>query len=139
MPVTEPHPCDVEAVLVPYLAERLQLRVVTELPEQLDQLLPVVRLATVGGGDDMFRLAETTLDVDVFGATRLDAAWWAEVAHQMLRQLDGQQAAGIVFTRVRATVRPRWLEYDNPNLRRWQATYQLMWHPASDPAHTTTA
>lgn len=120
---------DIEALLVAYLADRTGRRVVTDLPEDLTGLLPIVRVTCDSGTDDTFRLDHSVVDVDVFAATRADASSVAgEVREWLLTDLHtGRQPLGMV-TGVRTAMKPRWLPDANPDLRRFTASYEVSAH-----------
>jgi hypothetical protein len=120
---------DIEALLVAYLADRTGRRVVTDLPADLTELLPIIRVACGSGQDDTFRLDHSIVDVDVFGADRADASAAAgEVREWLLTDLHtGRQPLGMV-TGVRTVMKPRWLPDTNPGLRRFTASYEISAH-----------
>jgi hypothetical protein len=60
-----PYP-DVERLLVTYLGAALGVRVVTDLPANLQQILPLVQVGRVGGADDTVTIDHARVDVDVF-------------------------------------------------------------------------
>lgn len=123
---------DIEVELVARLAARLGIRFVTELPANLDQVLPVGQVQRVGGSDDTFRLDRALVDVDVYAATRRDASTHARrVREELVLLLPGAQTTAAVFGQVRTVSAPSWRPYENTALRRLGATYSLMFHPVS--------
>lgn len=120
---------DVEATLVTFLAGQFPAaRVCTELPANMLDVLPVVQVERVSGGDDTFRVDSPVVDVSAYAATRGDAASVAESVRAALLSVLGVQVPGTVVTGVRTTTGPRWLAYDDTNVRRYQATYQIFLH-----------
>jgi hypothetical protein len=59
-----PYP-DVERLLVAYLGAALGVRVVTDLPANLQQILPLVQVGRVGGADDVVTIDHARVDVVV--------------------------------------------------------------------------
>lgn len=124
---------DVEALLVPWLALTLGVRVVTELPADLGDVLPVVRVVRVGGGDDddVPSLDHPTIAVDCYGADRAAALDLAAQVHTALRvTLPGTllrtEAGTVAVTKTQTISGPSWRPYDNTALRRFGATYRLI-------------
>ncbi|WP_435601449.1 phage tail termination protein [Streptomyces sp. C10-9-1] len=121
---------DAEIELVARLKARLGVRVVTELPGNLEDVLPVVQVQSVGGTDDGVRLARALVSVDVYGATRKAASDLAELVRQeLVVRLRGVRTDAAVFGRVSTVAAPAWRPYENPALRRSGATYELFYHP----------
>lgn len=122
-----------EAVLVAFLTEALAGPLVTtELGNDLLDALPVVHVQRVGGDDDGLRLDRALVDVDVYAATRVDAADLAEqVRAQLLGVLRGSTQPTAVVGLVATVSAPSWRPYENVELRRCGATYELFLHPVS--------
>lgn len=120
---------DIEQLLVAYLHEVTDKRVLTDLPANLDQILPVIRLTRVSGADDDYKLDHPIVDVDVYAKDRVGAFDLARQVQGLLRiELPTVTRPGGVVTAVSTIVGPRWLPDTNTNLRRVQATYQLVTH-----------
>jgi hypothetical protein len=120
---------DVERILVGWLGDKLSCRVVTELPSNLEQVTPLLQIERNGGADTRPGLDFCVLDVDAFGANRATAADLAEKARWNLRfGLPGTQIEGAVFTACETLEAPSYRPYDNTDLRRFGATYQLVVH-----------
>lgn len=123
---------DVEVELVAWLGAAVGERVLTELPANLDDVLPVVQVQRVGGGDDGFRLDRALVDVDVYAATRAGASTLAgQARHELVVNLRGVATAAAVFGRVATVSAPAWRPYENTGLRRSGATYEIFFHPVS--------
>lgn len=121
---------DVEIELVAWLDAHLDVRVVTELPATLLDVLPVVQVQRVGGDDDGFRLDRALVDVDVYAATREAASTVArQVRSYLLGSLRGAATATAVFGYVSTVAAPSWRPYENIGLRRYGGTYELFFHP----------
>jgi hypothetical protein len=120
---------DVEQLLVDYLDGVLDERVLTDLPANLDDILPVVRITRVSGADNDFKLDRPIVDVDAYASDRAGAFGLARRVQALLRfELPTVTCPGGVVTAVSTIVGPRWLPDTNTNLRRVQATYELVAH-----------
>ncbi|MFJ7895873.1 hypothetical protein [Streptomyces anthocyanicus] len=123
---------DVEAELVAWLKSQLAVRVVTELPSNLEDAAPVVQIARVGGNDDTIRLDRALVDLDVFASTRPASSQIMTRARvALLTQLRGTVTSAAVFTSARTISAPSWRPYENNNLRRFGATFEVFCHPVS--------
>lgn len=123
---------DIEIELVAWLGAELQVRVLTELPATLTDILPVLLVQRVGGDDDTFRLDRALVDVDAYAATRAEAAALAGSARgRLVAALRGTSTDSAVFGRVSTVQAPAWRPYENPGLRRIGATYEIYFHPVS--------
>ena len=123
-----PYP-DVERLLVTYLGDALAVRVVTDLPANLQQVLPLVQVARIGGADDVV-LDAARVDVDVFATGRGAAVELAERCRGALRfGLAGQVVDGVTVYRVRTGEGPAWRPYeDTAGVRRFGAVYEITTH-----------
>jgi hypothetical protein len=121
-----PYP-DVERLLVTYLGGALGVRVVTDLPSNLQQILPLVQVGRLGGADDVIGLDRASVDVDVYAAGRAASVALAERCREALRMdLPGQTLGVVTVAAVRTTLGPTWRPYDDTtNVRRFGATYQI--------------
>lgn len=123
---------DVEVLLVAYLKAKTGKRVLTDLPADLAEILPLHRLTRVSGADNDYRLDQSVVNVDTFAADRAQAYTLANAVRDVLRNdlptVDAVRPTGVV-TAVRTIVAPRWLPDSNPNLRRVQASYEVITHP----------
>lgn len=125
---------DVEIELVAWLSAQRGsgVRVLTELPANLTDVLPVAQVQRVGGDDDTFRLDRALVDVDVYAATRTAASTLArQVRDDLVMHLRGTATAAAVFGLVTTVSAPQWRPYEDINLRRLGATYELYFHPVS--------
>jgi hypothetical protein len=121
---------DVETLLVGWLSPHLGgMRVVTDTPSNLANILPVVQVTRFGGSDRQVALDVANVDIDTYAASRHGAAELAErVRYALLFILPGQNNDGVVVTRTDTIVGPSWRAYENTALRRFGATYQLTLH-----------
>lgn len=124
---------DIEILLVAYLKAQTGKRVVTDLPasDKLAAALPLYRVTRVAGEDRDYKLDHPIVDVDTYAADRAAASLLARQAHDFLcnhlSYEDSVQPTGVV-TAVSTVVGPRWLPDTNPNLRRFQASYEVSLH-----------
>lgn len=118
---------DVEALLIPWLEDKLDIKVVSELPP--NAAMPIVRLYRISGAENDYKLDRPIIDVDVFAATRPEAADIAECVRSAIRlDLRGAVFGGAVVTYSFTIIGPRWLPDTNTDLRRYSATYEVLLH-----------
>lgn len=124
---------DVEAELVVWCKAELDgVRVVTDLPANLVDVLPVVQLQRIGGDDDTIRLDRAFVDVNVYAPTRPAASQlMARTRSLLLTGLRGVTISAAVFTSARTLTGPAWRDYENPALRRFGSTFEIFCHPVS--------
>lgn len=123
---------DVEVELVAWFKAKLDVRALTDLPAALVEALPLLQVQRVGGDDDGIRLDRALIDLDAYATTRLGASTlMAEARGALLTQLRGTATETAVFGMIRTVSAPSWRPYENPNLRRFGATYELFFHPVS--------
>ena len=104
-------------------------RVVTELPANLADVVPVIQVTRFGGADRFTVLDDANIDVDTFGATRDGARnLGGLVRSALILHLPGVQTGGGIVTAVSTISAPRWVPYDNTNLRRFVASYRITIH-----------
>jgi len=100
-------------------------RVVTELPADLEAVLPAVLVTRIGGGRTQHVLDNPRLDVDCFASTRelaIDLARQVESLIPTLRGVTtGGGTVGWVGVEVGASWRPDW----NMRIRRYGLTVLL--------------
>lgn len=103
-----------------------------ELDNQLLAELPTIQVERIpGGDDDGLRLDRALVDINVYAATRGDAlALAAQVRGWLLVELPGTITSTAVFARVDTVTAPAIRPYENTELRRAGATYQIYSHPA---------
>jgi len=101
--------------------------VTTVIPADLQARLAadrlVVRVRVIGGSDD--RISDhPRVDVETFGLTRATARPLAETIRQRMLS-GGHRTAYGVIDRATTEVGPQEIPYDDPDVRRWSATYRL--------------
>jgi len=102
-------------------------RWVTELPANLADALPLVRVTVIGGNGEAFA-TNPRIDFDCFAASRDASRDLAYRVRAWVRSLPGQMAGGAFVLRVQNDNEPNWVPYDNTNLRRFVYTAQLRLH-----------
>lgn len=114
---------DIEQVLTGWLGSQFpDARLCTEAPADMAGAVPVVRVVRVGGGR-LYVLDRPTVVVDTFHADRPSAkAYAARVEHALYWLLPG---AGLGVTGVATISGPSYAPWDNTNVRRITATYQI--------------
>ena len=123
---------DIEAVLIAWLEDNIEdVRASTETPHDLDDELPWLQVVRISGPYDGFRRDQPVVDVTVFAASGPAASDLAlQVQHLFHEQLRGSTSSGAVFNDVETRAGPHRVPYDNPNMRRYEATYRFVVHPA---------
>lgn len=125
---------DVEVEVIGWLQDQLGSDVVVrdELDNNLLNELPTVQVERAAGDDDGFRLDRALVDVDVYAATRSEAATVAAtVRGLLLTRLRGATTTNAVVGMVRTVSAPSWRPYEDLNLRRYGATYEIFLHPVA--------
>jgi hypothetical protein len=104
-------------------------RVVTELPAGLGAVVavtPVIQVTRFGGSDDLLVLDDANIDVDTFDVGRDKARALGELVRSALRfDLPGVSQDGGFVAAVSTINAPRWVPYDNTDLRRFVASYRI--------------
>ena len=118
----------VEALLIGWLSGQLGVRCLTDLPADLESVLPVVQVVRIGGpSDDNDPDFHTpTVSVDSFAEDRSAATTLGQQVDDALRKvLPGQVTGGAVVTKVQTITGPSWRPFDDTTLRRFGASYAL--------------
>ncbi|MGZ4621457.1 MAG: hypothetical protein ACXVGF_04790 [Blastococcus sp.] len=117
-----------EALLIGYLRTALGVRCLTDLPADLQDVVPVVQVVRVGGpsDDNDSHLEAATVSIDCFAADRAGATTLAmQVDDVMRNSLPGTLTGGAVVTKVRTLTGASWRPWDDLQVRRFGATYQV--------------
>lgn len=85
---------------------------------------PLIQVSRVGGRDDGLT-DRPRLEVQTFGATRLQARDLAEQCRQHAYASVATLVAGASIDLVETLAGPRWVADDNPAVQRYIATYRL--------------
>jgi hypothetical protein len=117
----EPGYALVEAVVIARL-KTLGHDAGTSTPESLTATFHRV---TRAGGDDDGTTDNALVDVETFSGRRHDAAQAAEDARQSLLALTGTTSAGALVDSVTTARAPGWVDYKNPSVQRYVATYRV--------------
>lgn len=120
---------DIEAIVVGWMAPRYSdCRVCTELPATLPA--QTIQVVGTGGAPESFPFELPRIDVDVYCPDRCSASRLArQVKRDLMFNLPGYKAPdGTLVTRVKCDVSPNWVPYDNTNVRRMTAAYELRTH-----------
>lgn len=123
---------DVEVELIGWLQARVGDGAVVrdELDNNLLNELPTWQVQRVAGDDDGLRLDRALVDINVYAATRGDAAdQSARIRGWLLTDLRGARTANAAFGMVRTVSAPTARPYENVSLRRNGATYEIFLHP----------
>lgn len=123
---------DIEALLVAWLEDTIEdVTASTETPVDLDERLPWLQVVRIGGPYDGYRLDQPTVDITAFAATRLGAsALAAQVQVLLHEQLARTKVGTAVISKVVTSTGPHFVPYDNPGMRRYEASYSFVVHPA---------
>lgn len=115
------------------------VRVVTELPANLEDALPVIEIERIGGIASFPALLDwprmdvwcyakssgTPGQLDYVSARSAARDLAEQVRAALLFQLPGQSAAGGFVAAVTEQQAPVWRPFDNTDVRRFQATYSF--------------
>ncbi|MFI6510135.1 hypothetical protein ACIBCT_21225 [Streptosporangium sp. NPDC050855] len=122
---------DIEAVLIAWLEASVDVSASTETPSDLDSQLPWVQVVRTGGGYDGFRRDQPTVDVAVFAASGPAAfALASQIQYRLHEEFASHAPVGAVISRVETSTGPHRVPYDNPGMRRYEASYRFVVHPA---------
>ncbi|WP_431980008.1 hypothetical protein [Streptomyces qinglanensis] len=117
---------DIEYAITLWLRGRHPgVRVVNELPSDLEKTLPLLCAYVLPGGADDGVSTDAVLDLQAFAGTR--GAMWvlADSAHESMLAAVGQYVGGLVIDSVSTDVAPGFVTYNNPAVRRAVGTYRL--------------
>ncbi len=122
---------DVELWLRDWLATEFSVRTVTELPANLQDVVPLIQVGRIGGGNH-YTIDRPTVDVVCFTATFPNALAGAD-GRDAARKFAERVRDGMYFrlpgtlpvTSVATVAAPAWRPYDDPAVRCYGATYQL--------------
>lgn len=97
-----------------------------ETPADLESRL-FVRISLAPGGSDDAITDSALLDVEAFAPTKLDAGTLAEDVRSIMITLGGTDVAagGQLIDAVTTRTRPYWMDYRNPKIHRYVATYRV--------------
>lgn len=117
---------DAEAVVVAYLTAAVPslAGVSVELPNDLLQHLPYVRVTRVGGGDD-YITDSALVDIDVFGSTRVQASDAARSVHNSMMHLRHTSVNGVLIDLVETQTGPSWVNWQDENIQRYVMSYRI--------------
>lgn len=123
---------DIEALLVTWLEDTIEdVTASTETPADLETRLPWLQVVRIGGGYDGFRLDQPTVDIAAYSSTGPAAsALAAQVQILLHEQLARTKIGTAVVSRIETVTGPHWVPYDNPAMRRYEASYRFTVHPA---------
>jgi hypothetical protein len=103
-------------------------RVCTETPSNLADVLPCIQVSMFTGSADLYQFDTTSLDIDVYHATRTQARTLAyAVRTSVLHDLPGQYLLG-AFVLSSSANGPIATPYVNTNLRRFTVPVTLRLH-----------
>lgn len=123
---------DIEALLVTWFEDTIEdVTASTETPADLDSRLPWLQVVRIGGGYDGFRLDQPTVDIAAYASTGPAASALATQVQVLLHeQLARTKTGTAVVSRIETVTGPHWVPYDNPAMRRYEASYRFTVHPA---------
>lgn len=116
---------DVEASLVKHLTTVLGVTAATSTPGDLEARPGFVRIQRGPGGAHDGITDQASLDVEAFAPTRAAARALAERVREALMALQGHRSNAVLYDQVVTSVAPYWLDYRNPKINRFVATYSL--------------
>lgn len=122
---------EAESVLVTALKAAFPgVRIATETPADLGDVLPCIVVSRFGGTEDeIYTFDNPNVDFDCYEATRALARTLAhDVRTWVRRDLPGQTVAGAFIARTQTVTGPIWTPYDNTNVRRFTYAAQIRMH-----------
>jgi hypothetical protein len=119
---------DIESVLAPWAESVTGAFSAAETPEDLEEVLPVIRIERGGGADERFS-GHPTVFVDVFAATADESRTLANSVRDALLALRGP-VNGAVIRDVRCDSGPSRQPWANPAVHRRGATYTVSFRAA---------
>ncbi len=106
-------------------------RVVTDLPANMEAVLPVIQVTRIGGSTRYAALLDRPrMDIDVYASTRLAAATAARKIQSKMPTVRGITASGGVMTEVAEELGVSWRPDRNENVRRMGLIYNFTIRPA---------
>ena len=120
---------DVETLVTEWLRTKLDQAVTvrTELPEVVNNILPLVCVERFGGADNVPTIDRPMVDVDAFALGNAAAKQLAEQVRELLRnQLPGYTTAAGTVLGVITILGPTRREWDDTGTRRRGATYEII-------------
>lgn len=114
---------DAELLVAEALDDLVDHEVVTDVPADLQEQLPLIRVRRIGGGDDR-RTDTARVAVEAYAASRTQAAAIAEQARAKLGRRRIRTTSGLI-DRADTEVGPTRLPYDDPDIRLVQAIYRV--------------
>jgi hypothetical protein len=121
---------DVEAMLTTWLRDQLGVTTGTDLPEDLEQVLPVIQVTRLGGPRVQQILSQPRIDVDCFAPWREQARDLAADVEARLLSMRGATVASGTVGLVEIEVGASWRPDYNPRVRRHGVTAVLTIRPA---------
>ena len=115
---------DIEAAIIAHLNASLSVRAATSTPANLETLPGFVRVSRAPGGDDGITDAPT-VDIEAFAPKRSDARDLAEEVREVIHNLQGRRASGLLFDTAETNVAPHWVDFRNPAVHRYVALYRF--------------
>lgn len=127
-----PQTPDAEQMLCDWLQARFTISARTELPDNLEAVVPLIQVVRVSGASTEITIDRPILDIDVYHSTRpLAKALAYEIHDAVIYALPGAQIlTGSVLT-TGVVVGPAWRPYDNTKIRRVGASYEVSIHALS--------
>lgn len=121
---------DIEQLLVAFYKAETGKRVSTDLPGNLEEVVPVIQVSRVPSGAG-YRLDRPLVDVSVW-TLKSQRSLCSDLAQDVLdlttRELVGQRLTHGVVTAAAVDIVPYRVPDPNPNLCRYLATYRLAAH-----------
>lgn len=115
---------DIEAALCRYLTDATGVTASTDTPGDLELRGQFVRVLRGTGADDEIT-DEAAIDLEAFAPGRGEAHDLAEHLRTRMREAQGKRVGGVLFDSVSTSVGPRWVDYRNPAVHRFIATYSV--------------
>lgn len=113
-----------EPALVAGIRDHTGKRTATKVAANVEALDGFVRVSRGPGSDDTIT-DSTLVDVECFHPDYGAAAVLAELVRQWFLTLTGQRVGGVLVDSSRTATSPMWVDYRNPKVNRFVASYRI--------------
>lgn len=113
---------DMKLTVITALTASGGMTAATRTPNDLVGSMPFVRIQRVGGSDDWWT-DHAYIDIETFCADEQASSDLSESIRQFVHRMSGHEYFGRLVDHVETSIAPIWVDYGNPNVQRYTATY----------------